>query len=466
MLEYLRNASERPVAKILMGLLIFSFVGWGVADWIFSGGGRASVLLRIDGNDITVNDFNAEKQRAVAKLSRDEQRKLFADTSVTNEFYSGILTTMTTDSMVDARARDLGFVVTDHRVAGEIRTFPEFQENGQFSAAMFDNVIMASGYSEQMFANMLRGQILRGYTLGPVGIPVAAPKFSATATYNARYASRDIAYATVKFSDFDVANPTDDNLREYYAAHPKILPETRDASYILISADLTKPDEFDAAYVRAQRAEDAIIGGESLKNVANTVGAKFGTITKMTRANPSTDSVINDALFAKIFSMDAGIESEIIETKDGFVIIYVDKVVAEHPAEFESIKSSLVSDWRKSEQKKQAYVRANEIMVDNEKLSNNATITRASGAPTAVLTAAFRQEIGTSAIVESPTAYYVLNVADATLPKSDDTKMKSISTETANIISRGLMDDYNSFLGREYPAKVYPREFEKLFGNN
>ena len=47
MLEYLRNASEKPVAKILISILAFSFVGWGVAEWIFGGAVGDNTLIHI-----------------------------------------------------------------------------------------------------------------------------------------------------------------------------------------------------------------------------------------------------------------------------------------------------------------------------------------------------------------------------------------------------------------------------------
>ena len=74
MLEYLRNASEKPVAKIMIGVLAFSFVGWGVAEWIFGGGAGDNTLMRVGDTEISAQMFNSEKSREFAKLDRDAQR--------------------------------------------------------------------------------------------------------------------------------------------------------------------------------------------------------------------------------------------------------------------------------------------------------------------------------------------------------------------------------------------------------
>ena len=192
MLEYLRNASEKPVAKVLITILAFSFVGWGVAEWIFGNVTNDTTLVTVGDSEISAQQFNSEKSRELAQKSREEQRAIYADMESQDAFAQGVLTKIATQQMAQNRADDLGFVVSDKRIAEEIRTFPEFQENGQFSPLAFDRTLNNSGYSEAEFANVLRGQVMRSMVLGAVGVPVAVPEFAVQAAYNARYGQRDI----------------------------------------------------------------------------------------------------------------------------------------------------------------------------------------------------------------------------------------------------------------------------------
>lgn len=173
---------------------------------------------------------------------------------------------------------------------------------------------------------------------------------------------------------------------------------------------------------------------------------------------------------AKIFDMDEGLESEMIETKDGFVFVRVDKITPSHTADFESVKKSLVNDWKRTEQKKQAYVRANEMLGNlksDNKLANakDATVSRASGAPTDVLVAAFRGDMGEKSIVSSSDAFYVLNIKNAIAPKVDTKKMADLRKEMQTMSKSGIMDDYNSFLMREYPIEINEKLFNRFFQN-
>ena len=467
MLEYLRNAAEKPVAKILIGILAFSFVGWGVAEWIFSNTSGGNTLMTVGGTEISAQQFNAEKSRALAELSRDDQRNIYTDEAAQNKFNQDVMATIATQQMVENRAHDLGFVVSDHRIAQEIREFPEFQINGEFSTLAFDTVLSRSGYSEADFANILRNQVLRSMVLGSMSIPVKVPEFAVSAAYNARYAERDIKYATVKYSDFKVSAPTDEQLQAFYAQNPKIVPETRGVSYILIAGDLSKPDIYDAKYETALKVEDDIIAGDTMADAAKKHDVKYVSIKPFDIANRPVDKIISDTILTKIFEMDEGAESEMIETKDGFVFIRIDKIIPSHAAEFDNVKKSLVADWTRAEQKKQAYVRANEILVDLNKNGTingkSTTVSRASGAPATVLSATFHNPVGENTIVPDTDAFYVLHIAKETAPKADQKKMANLRKELESSSAQGIMDDYNSFLNREYPTEINEKVFNRLF---
>ena len=470
MLEYLRNASEKPVAKILISILAFSFVGWGVAEWIFGNVANDNTLVHVGDTEISAQEFNLEKSRALAQLSRDEQRAIYTDTATQNAFSKQILTKMTTKQMAENRADDLGFVVSDKRIAHEIRSFPEFQVNGEFSTLAFDTVLNNSGYSEAAFADVLRGNVLRSMVLGAVGVDVPVPEFAVRAAYDARYGEREIEYATIKYSDFDVAAPSDEQLAEYYKQNPQIVPETRNVSYVIIPAEMSQPDKYDAGYAIAVKFEDDIIAGEPMADAAKAHGAKYVDLGTFDRDNRPVDKVLTDTMMAKIFDMDAELESEMIETNDGFVFLRVNKITPSHTAEFESVKKSLMGDWKRAEQKKQAYVRANEVLTDfksNGKLANgkSATVSRTSGAPTDVLVAAFRGDAGAKSIVPSSDAFYVLNIKDSIAPKMDTKKIADLRKEMQTMSKSGIMDDYNSFLMRKYPIEINEKIFNRFFQN-
>ncbi|MBR6685617.1 MAG: SurA N-terminal domain-containing protein [Alphaproteobacteria bacterium] len=470
MLEYLRNASEKPVAKILIAVLAFSFVGWGVAEWIFGGTVGDNTLVTVGDTKISTNMYNAARSQTLASMSREEQREIYADPVNQQAFTARVLQSLTSQQMIQNRAEDMGFVVTDKRIAAEIRSYPEFQVNGEFSTFAFDTVLQSSGYSEADFAAMLRDNVLRSMTMMAPSAAISVPEFAVRAAYDARYGLREIEYVAVPYSEFNVGRPDDEDLRNYYAQNPQMVAETRSVSYVFIPAEMAVPDKYDAGYATAIKVEDDIIAGDSMSDVAKRHGAKYVSVPAFSRESGGRDTVLTDALINKVFDMDAGLESEMIETRDGFLFIRVDSVTPEHVAEFESVKSGLVNAWQNAERKKLAYVRANELLVDlnqTDKLAGGrvVTVSRTDGAPLEVLSDAFRNSVGQNAIVEGADTFYVLRVKNALPAKADTKRMSKIRSELSDAANKWIIDDYNSFLGREYPVKVNEKTYNRFFAN-
>lgn len=468
MLEYLRNAADKPVAKILIGILAFSFVGWGVAEWIFGSVAGDDTLVKVGNKEISIQDFNLEKSRQLATMDRDEQRLVYTDALAGQQFNDNILTLLAAQKMTENRADDLGFVVTDKRIADEIASFPEFQLNGQFSTFLFDTVLSSSGYTEAGFAEVLRSQVLRSMVMLPVSVPMNVPQFMVDAVYNARYRQIGIDYSVVDFDDFKVSEPKEEQLKEFYAKNPQRVPEQRSVSYVIVEADMAKPDSYDKAYEVAVKVEDDIIAGETMKKSAENHKAKFVNLGKFGKANIPTDEVLDERMVQRVFDMEEGLESEMIETKNGFVIVKVDKIYPEHNAEFADVKKSLVDSWKKDEQKKQAYVKANELLVDlNDgkelKGKKSAVVSRTDGAPIEVLNAAFNAKAGSNSIVPGADAFYVLHVDKDVAPKNDKEKKDAVAAELKIMNSQMLIEDYNSFLKREYPTEVNEKLFNRFF---
>ena len=467
MLEYLRNASEKPLAKFLIAILAFSFIGWGVAEWIFGGAISDTNLIRVGDAEITVNQFSNHKSRTLASMSREKQRDIYTDANATKSFNKRVLNELTTQQMVQNRAHDLGFVISDHRIAKQISEMPDFQENGEFSSERYNNVLAANGLSEDSLAASLRNDIARSMVLGAMGEDVKVPNFVVDASYNARYATREIEYKTVKFDDFKVEKPTDDMLKAYYAQHPKTLPETRSISYVFVSADMSKPDEYDEGMERMVKVEDEIIAGDNLESAAKKHGAKFVRINDFARNGKIGDENITPAMVAQIFGMEEGEDSETMEAKKGFLIMHLDKINPAHSAEFASVKQDLVPEWTKAEKRKQAYEKANSILVDLNKDNKWTgakleTVTRTSGAPAAVLNDAFNNKVGTKKIVETPDAFYVMHVKSLKKPAKDEKKVDSLRKESEQTIKYQIQADYDKFLHREYPVKLNTKVYERF----
>ena len=160
------------------------------------------------------------KSNELAKLPREEQRTLYTDPTAMAAFQDKIVKEIAKIKRMEHHAEDLGYVVSDHKIADDIRAVPQFQEKGKFSSAAYDIVLQNSGLSESDVINDFRMKTLNKMVQTPIDTELKTPRFITLATYNARNASRNIDLATVKFADFKTVAPTEEELREFYKKNP------------------------------------------------------------------------------------------------------------------------------------------------------------------------------------------------------------------------------------------------------
>ena len=126
-----------------------------------------------------------------------------------------------------------------------------------------------------------------------------------------------------------------------------------------------------------------------------------------------------------------------------------------------------MSGWKKSEQRKQAYLDANEQLIavkkgEQIKNSKSAEITRTEGAPLVVLTAAFAGHDGDNVLTEDDDSFYIVSIGKNTMPGANKDKKESLRKELETLSKRFIVDDYTQFLKREYPVKVHQKTFERF----
>ena len=471
-LQDLRNASDKPLAKLLMGVLMFSFVGWGVASWVLEGGGISDALVKVGSESVTIREFEDERNRQMAQMSREMQRQIFTDRQTQGRFSQQILSNMATRMLLEQRAENIGLVVSPLMIANIIKNSPEFWDDGAFSTDKFDAVLAINGYSERFFTDMLRRQALREMMLDSMAMDLPVPDFMSNAVAFAREAQRKIEYTTVKFDQFrTTGTPTDDQLREVHARNPRVVPEHRTIHYIIVGAKMDQPDSFERGYESARSVEDMLAQGDAMQDAAKKMRVTFRALEPMTMQRRTTrgtvvnDPVLNDEIMQNLFRMEIGMESEIMESRNGFVIFRVMKVDAAHAAAFDDRKTELTNLWRRSEQEKQAYLAANEIVTDGKKLTTSATVGRATGAPLEVLNAAFAAEVGKPRIIPGEGAFHVVKVLENIQPEIPDARRKAMKTEIGNMLGRQILDDYTGFLQRRYRIVINEKLMRRMFDN-
>ena len=140
MLESIRNASQGVVGKaimtVVMGLIIVSFVIWGVGDMLR--GFSPSTVASVGGAKISAQEYHVAYDRAIQQYQRrlrrpftnEEARQIGLDRSVLQQLLS--------EAAVDDEARKLGLGISDDALREVITSNPNFRDkSGAFDPARF-----------------------------------------------------------------------------------------------------------------------------------------------------------------------------------------------------------------------------------------------------------------------------------------------------------------------------------------
>lgn len=175
MLQHIRERSQGIIASVIIGLVCFTFIFWGVHSYL-STGGTNNVVATVNGTNIT-SQLMAE---AYERLRIQQQMQLGADWAlnpqVEIQLKTRALNQLVLSTLLSQAAEKQGFRITERQIDTTLANMPAFQINGQFSRERFQEILAATLYTEPAFLSALGkdliiSQVQSGYTNTNFALP-------------------------------------------------------------------------------------------------------------------------------------------------------------------------------------------------------------------------------------------------------------------------------------------------------
>jgi peptidyl-prolyl cis-trans isomerase D len=263
MLDGMRKASQGAVGKfimtIVMGLIIVSFVIWGVGDMLR--GFSATTVAKVGDASISSQAYSNELQAELYRLQRQVRQPLTAQQARALGLDAEVLDRMIDEAALDARARAMGLAISDETIAATARSDPRLKgPDGKFDRSKFDEYLRDAGLNERGFVAEQRSVYLRQQIQYSLVDGLEAPKSLVQALLDAKNETRGLAYYTlVPAAAGDIPAPSDETLKAYFEAHKAVwrAPEYRGFDVLLVTpATLAKPDSVSDDDARKQYEKD------------------------------------------------------------------------------------------------------------------------------------------------------------------------------------------------------------------
>jgi len=375
MLQSMRKGVASWVAKGVLAIVILSFAGWGLQDYLDASGGT------VGGGDVaaTVGDQQIGVQTASQAYRTDLRQmgmqSIDPETARELGLAERTLQDLVTRALFDAEASALGLTATDAMVRAEIEGSEQFRNQfGQFDRDVFRNVIAAAGLSEQQFVEQVRDDIARRQMVEAAIAGAKANPALVDALFDYHGATRSALIVRVPPPEAsEVGAPSPADLQAFYDANRERfeLPAFRRLSYIHLAPqdllDEVSVPESDIrdlyqsrldTYTRPERRtlqqlllpdEETARRAADLLSEGHTFEAAAEEIAGVTPADLDlgafTRSQIPDATLAETaFSLPEGGVSDPVQGAFGWFLVKVTDVEPGEVTPFEAVRDQIRRD--------------------------------------------------------------------------------------------------------------------------
>ncbi|OUS29122.1 peptidylprolyl isomerase [Thalassotalea sp. 42_200_T64] len=240
MLERIREGSSGVTAKIILGLVIATFVFAGVGSYTNSVDTSAAT---VNGEKISQQEFESAYQNQRARMEQ-QYGEMFAQLTA-NDMYmqsmrSNVLENLINEELLDQNASELNIRISDQQIKEAIYAMADFQVDGVFNNDRYLMVINQAGfYQPSTFRDYLRTDMARRQLMQSVMATEFSLPYQQELSVRLTTQTRSIRYATVSAKQFIANSEVDDaEINEYYQANQNRFSAQEQVKVEYISLDI------------------------------------------------------------------------------------------------------------------------------------------------------------------------------------------------------------------------------------
>jgi peptidyl-prolyl cis-trans isomerase D len=219
MLQVFRQGIGSWFVKGFIGLLIFAFVIWGIAD-VFRNFGT-STLASVGKTQISVEGFRRIFNERLQQLSRQYGRPITPAQAQILGLDRQILGELLSEGALDQKAKSLYLGISDDTLTRRITDDPAFRgPMGIFNHEFFVQILRANGYTEAQYVDTQRRLILRQQLARAFTGETIIPRVLGEAVQRFENEERAIEFVRLgKDQAGQIPPPTPDQLKTYFEEH-------------------------------------------------------------------------------------------------------------------------------------------------------------------------------------------------------------------------------------------------------
>jgi len=401
MLEKIREGSQGPVAKVILGAVILSFALAGIGSYL--GQTTEQPVAEVNGIKISQTEFSRAFQNERSRLEQqfgEYFTQIAADPTYMAQIRQGVIDRLVQQELQSQLATELGLRVSDESVRKTILELPYFKIGDKFNNDRYLQVIRQMNFQPDSFREYLRDDMTRSQLVSAVaGTDFALPNELKSAialqqqTRSIDYLVIDkqamqadvevteqevadyyelnagqflspelisVNYIELNADDIDVASVSEDDVKAYYEQSKAqyVEPEKRRVSHILID----NSEDDDAAKAKAESLLAQLNAGADFAELAETssddiVSAEMGGDLEWIERDVM-EPAFEDAAFAL---QNKGDYSDVVASEFGYHIIKLTDLQTQQVKPFDEVKADLRAELEQAEKVDAFYEKQTEM---------------------------------------------------------------------------------------------------------
>lgn len=241
MLEAIRERSKGWLAKAILAAITIPFALFGI-DQYLSGAGSNVAVAEINGSSITVQEYSNALQNLRSQLQAEGKTDAaLLDSPVVRQ---AVLDRLVTNRLLGTQVDEENFSISDEQLSKYIISMPEFQQDGKFSQASYDDILAQNRLTPSEFESRMRRELLLQQVRDGISALAYLPDSVTKHALQLNQQKREVSVAEIKTADFvSEVKVEPAEVKAYYEKHRDkfYVPEQVKLEYVMLSANTLIP---------------------------------------------------------------------------------------------------------------------------------------------------------------------------------------------------------------------------------
>lgn len=369
MLNSIRKSANSFLIKIILVMIVFAFIGWGIKD-VLQDRKNFDLVTFDKAKNITENDFLVAKSNEISMLQRQNNANLSEADIKQLGIEKIILQELINDSMLMNIAQHYDLKLSEETIIYYMKQSPLFRnERGEFDPEILQLYFKGSTLHQEKYIQNLNDKILKNIVISTFLEPFHVPDIMVQNILNFMVEQRVVEIAEFDLKNVDkntaIISPTTDQVKDFYHEHQelftkketrsflytKIEPSVVEKKVVITDKDIidfynenkeeSKYKEFDRAKNQvisdlrqqkianlmiefAKNLEEDVAGGSTLKEIAAKYELKLNEEKDVTYEDIAGEKSQLDIVVDSIFEMSEGEVLYPVELQDNKGLILVE----------------------------------------------------------------------------------------------------------------------------------------------